>query len=92
MMVCMCLETVRCLEDGIISSPIEADMGLILGLGFPAFRGGALRYADSLGLEKFVALADRHAALGPLYAATDKLRAMASAGQTFYPSTQPAAK
>ena len=92
MMVCMCLETVRCLEDGIISSPIEADMGLILGLGFPAFRGGALRYADSLVLEKFVALADRHAALGPLYAATDKLRAMASAGQTFYPSTQPAAK
>ncbi|MFM1896973.1 MAG: Multifunctional fatty acid oxidation complex subunit alpha [Pseudomonadota bacterium] len=87
MMVCMGLETVRCLEDGIIGSPIEADMGLILGLGFPPFRGGALRYIDSLGLTGFVALADRYEALGPLYKATEPLRAMAAAGKTFYPAT-----
>ena len=84
MMVAMCLETVRCLEDGIIDSPVEADMGLILGLGFPTFRGGALRYIDSLGVSEFCQIADKYSALGPLYQPTDKLRQMASAGAKFY--------
>jgi len=84
MMVAMCLETVRCLEDGIIDSPIEADMGLILGLGFPTFRGGALRYIDSLGASEFCQMADKYRALGPLYQPTGKLREMASAGAKFY--------
>lgn len=84
MMVAMCLETVRCLEDGIIDSPVEADMGLILGLGFPTFRGGALRYIDSMGATAFCEMADRYTALGPLYKPTEKLREMASAGAKFY--------
>ena len=84
LMVAMCLETVRCLEDGIVQSPIEADMGLILGLGFPKFRGGALRYIDSMGAAKFCALADRFAELGPLYAVTPGLRAMADKESKFY--------
>ena len=86
MMVCMCLETVRCLEDGIVESPIEADMGLILGLGFPAFRGGALRYIDAMGVAEFCKLADSFASLGAMYAPTKKLLAMADAGQRFYPA------
>jgi 3-hydroxyacyl-CoA dehydrogenase/enoyl-CoA hydratase/3-hydroxybutyryl-CoA epimerase/enoyl-CoA isomerase len=84
MMVAMCLETVRCLEDGIIDSPVEADMGLILGLGFPTFRGGALRYIDALGASEFCQMADRYGDLGPLYQPTDKLREMAAAGAKFY--------
>ena len=84
LMVAMCLETVRCLEDGIVESPIEADMGLILGLGFPKFRGGALRYIDTMGADNFCALADRYAALGPLYEVTAGLREMANNGTTFY--------
>ncbi len=84
LMVAMCLETVRCLEDGIVASPIEADMGLILGLGFPKFRGGALRYIDTMGAEVFCALADRYAALGPLYEVTPGLREMAKNGAKFY--------
>jgi 3-hydroxyacyl-CoA dehydrogenase/enoyl-CoA hydratase/3-hydroxybutyryl-CoA epimerase/enoyl-CoA isomerase len=84
MMLAMCLETVRCLEDGIIDSPIEADMGLILGLGFPSFRGGALRYVDSLGSAEFCRLADKYSELGPLYQPTEKLREMASTGSKFY--------
>ena len=84
MMLALCLETVRCLEDAIVSNPIEADMGLILGLGFPTFRGGALRYIESVGLPEFCALADRYAALGPLYRPTEQLRAMAAAGKKFY--------
>ena len=85
MMVPLCLETVRCLEDGIVDTPAEADMALIYGIGFPPFRGGALRYIDAMGLEAFVAQAERLAEeLGPLYAPTDKLRAMAKAGERFY--------
>ncbi len=84
MMVAMSLETVRCLEDGIIDSPIEADMGLILGLGFPTFRGGALRYIDSMGAGEFCQVADKYSDLGPLYQPTEKLREMATAGAKFY--------
>ncbi|MCC5882391.1 MAG: fatty acid oxidation complex subunit alpha FadB [Halomonas sp.] len=88
MMVPLCLETVRCLEDNIVETPAEADMALIYGIGFPPFRGGALRYIDAMGVAEFVKLAEGLAEeLGPLYAPTDKLRKMAEAGERFY-STQ----
>ncbi|MCH8538567.1 MAG: fatty acid oxidation complex subunit alpha FadB [Alkalimonas sp.] len=84
-MVPMINETIRCLEEGIIGSAAEADMGLIYGLGFPPFRGGPLRYVDTIGLEQFVALADQYAHLGEIYQVTDKTRAMAANGQRFFP-------
>lgn len=85
MMLPLCLETVRCLEDGIVGSAAEADMALIYGIGFPPFRGGALRYIDAMGLPEFVALADDLAReLGALYAPTEGLRRMANNGETFY--------
>ncbi|PAV26278.1 3-hydroxyacyl-CoA dehydrogenase/enoyl-CoA hydratase/3-hydroxybutyryl-CoA epimerase/enoyl-CoA isomerase [Tamilnaduibacter salinus] len=84
MMVPLCLETVRCLEDGIVDTPTEADMGLVYGIGFPPFRGGALRYIDDLGVEEFVRIADKYADLGALYHPTDKLREMAKNGETFF--------
>lgn len=85
MMVPLCMETVRCLEDGIVGTPAEADMALIYGIGFPPFRGGALRYIDAMGVASFVELADRLAAeLGPLYAPTDKLREKADRDERFY--------
>ncbi|MDR5899754.1 fatty acid oxidation complex subunit alpha FadB [Halomonas vilamensis] len=87
MMVPLCLETVRCLEDGIVDSPAEADMALIYGIGFPPFRGGALRYIDAMGVAEFVELAEGLAKeLGPLYAPTDKLRQMAQNSERFYPA------
>ena len=39
-------------EEGIVREPGDVDMGLILGIGFPPFRGGMLRWADTLGLPK----------------------------------------
>ena len=84
LMLAMCLETVRCLEDGIVSDPIEADMGLILGLGFPKFRGGALRYIDNMGAQAFCDLAQRYAHLGPLFTPTPRLLEMAAKGEKFY--------
>src|SRR5690554_5164198 len=84
MMIALCLETVRCLEDGIVETAAEADMGLIYGIGFPPFRGGALRYIDSIGVAEFVALADKYAELGAMYQPTEKLREMAKTGQSFF--------
>ncbi len=84
MMVAMCLEAVRCLEDGIVGSAIEADMGLLLGLGFPRFRGGALRYVDTMGLKTFCEMADRHQEQGPLFSVSKDLRDRAAEGRTFY--------
>lgn len=84
LMLALCLETVRCLEDGIVETAIEADMGLVLGLGFPKFRGGALRFIDQLGLAEFCKLADSYAHLGSMVVPTAKLREMADAKQSFY--------
>ena len=46
----MLTEASRILAEGIVREPGDVDMGLILGIGFPAFRGGLLRWADNLGL------------------------------------------
>ncbi|MCH8497207.1 MAG: fatty acid oxidation complex subunit alpha FadB [Marinobacter sp.] len=84
MMIPLCMETVRCLEDNIVEAPADADMGLIFGIGFPPFRGGALRYIDDMGVDKFVELADKYAELGALYHPTEKLREMAKTGKKFF--------
>ena len=84
MMVAMCLETARCLEDKIVETAVEADMGLALGIGFPPFRGGALRYIDSIGVGEFVDLADSFKDSGELYQPTAQLRELAKSGGAFY--------
>ena len=84
MMIPMCIETVRCLEEKIVDSAVAADMGLIWGLGFPPFRGGALRYIDAIGADEFSKLADSHASLGKAYEVTDGLRSMAAEGRSFF--------
>lgn len=84
MMIPLCIETVRCLEDGIVDSAAEADMGLIYGIGFPLFRGGALHYLDSMGLAAFCEMAAKYEALGPLYHPTERMKQMAAAGETYF--------
>ncbi|PID42213.1 MAG: fatty acid oxidation complex subunit alpha FadB [Proteobacteria bacterium] len=84
MMIPLCIETVRCLEDKIVETPAEADMGLIFGIGFPPFRGGALRYVDSIGLDEFCKMAEKYADLGPLYQPTEGMKEMAKAGKKYF--------
>jgi len=85
MMLPLILEAARCVEDGIAASPGDVEMCLILGLGLPRYLGGALNYADYLGLGNLVESADKWGRLGPIYRPRERLRAMAAAGDCFYP-------
>jgi 3-hydroxyacyl-CoA dehydrogenase / enoyl-CoA hydratase / 3-hydroxybutyryl-CoA epimerase / enoyl-CoA isomerase len=85
MMLPLVLEAARCVEDGIAASAGDVDMCLILGLGLPRYLGGALKYADYLGLKNVVDRANNWAGLGPIYRPSEQLRAMAAAGEVFYP-------
>jgi len=84
MMIPLCIETVRCLEENIVASPAEADMGLIYGIGFPPYLGGAIHYLDQMGLAAFCELADKFRHLGKLYHPTEQMRAMAANNETYY--------
>ncbi len=84
LMLPMVMEAVRALEEGVVATPAELDMALLLGLGFPAHAGGALKYADWLGLPHVVARGDALAALDPACKPPARLREMAVAGQRFY--------
>jgi 3-hydroxyacyl-CoA dehydrogenase/enoyl-CoA hydratase/3-hydroxybutyryl-CoA epimerase len=45
-------EAARALEEGVVKNAAYLDMAMIMGSGFPPFRGGLLRYADQLGLKE----------------------------------------
>ncbi len=87
LMIPMTNEAIRCVEDNIVSTPAEADMGLVYGLGYPPFRGGILHSVDTQGVANFCQAADAMKNLGPLYEITEETRAMASEGRTFYPQS-----
>ncbi len=84
LMVPMCTEMARCLDEEIVSSPAEADMALVYGLGFPPFRGGVCHWIDAVGSKVFVEMADKYKSLGKLYEPTASQRALAAANQTYF--------
>jgi 3-hydroxyacyl-CoA dehydrogenase/enoyl-CoA hydratase/3-hydroxybutyryl-CoA epimerase/enoyl-CoA isomerase len=84
MMIPMIIEAARALEEGIAETPNEVDMGLIMGIGFPPFRGGALKYADARGLKSVCDKADKYSPFGKLYEPTERMREMAANGETYY--------
>ncbi|MCU0623314.1 MAG: 3-hydroxyacyl-CoA dehydrogenase NAD-binding domain-containing protein, partial [Gemmatimonadaceae bacterium] len=78
-------EAARCLEDGIIASPRDGDIGAVFGIGFPPFRGGPFRHADALGLARVVDELEELAARYPgRFAPADLLVQMARRGDRFH--------
>ena len=61
------LEAVRCFEEGVIRTKLDADLGSILAWGFPAYTGGTLSFVDYVGAKEFVAECDRLADTCLLY-------------------------
>ena len=78
-------EAALCLQDGVLRSPRDGDVGAIFGLGFPPFLGGPFRYLDQIGArfaaEMLERLAGKH---GPRFEPAALLRDMAKAGKRFH--------
>jgi 3-hydroxyacyl-CoA dehydrogenase/enoyl-CoA hydratase/3-hydroxybutyryl-CoA epimerase len=80
------LEAVRCLEEGVLGAPADADVGAILGWGYPPFRGGPIGQIQTMGVANFVAACDRLAEqCGERFRPTEGLRKMAAEGSQFFP-------
>jgi len=80
-------EASRCLDEGVVVSASEVDLGMIMGTGFPPFRGGLLRYADTLGARTIVdRLKKYEARFGARYEPAPALLSRAEHGQKFYPA------
>lgn len=84
MMLPMATELTRCLEEGIVDTPAEADLALIYGIGFPPFRGGVFRWMDTVGLAYLAEASRKFAHLGKTYELTDGMQAKLAAGETYY--------
>jgi 3-hydroxyacyl-CoA dehydrogenase/enoyl-CoA hydratase/3-hydroxybutyryl-CoA epimerase len=79
------VETARCLEENVVIDPRDADVGAILGWGFPPFLGGTVSQIQTVGAARFVAECDRLAQrYGKRFAPPKLLRDMAAAGRAFY--------
>jgi 3-hydroxyacyl-CoA dehydrogenase/enoyl-CoA hydratase/3-hydroxybutyryl-CoA epimerase len=78
-------EAAFCLQDSIVPNAPKVDLAMIFGTGFPPFRGGLLRYADELGIDRVVnRLEDLAERLGPRFSPAPLLSQMARDGDRFY--------
>ncbi len=80
MVLPMINEAARCLEEGVVGSAGELDLAMIFGTGFPPFRGGPCRWADTQGLSWVVETLRRLTTVGPRYEPSDALRRTAQEG------------
>lgn len=80
-------EAARALEEKVVRCPRDGDIGAIFGFGFPPFRGGPLRYIDSIGAARVVAELERlRSRYGDRFTPAASLEEMARSGGRFYPS------
>ncbi len=78
-------EASRCLEESVVSSASEVDLGLIMGTGFPPFRGGLLRYGDTLGAKEIVERLKKYQGkFGARYEPAPALVIRSEQGKKFY--------
>jgi 3-hydroxyacyl-CoA dehydrogenase/enoyl-CoA hydratase/3-hydroxybutyryl-CoA epimerase len=85
MLLAMINEASLILDEKIVASAPELDLAMIMGTGFPPFRGGLLRYADSLGVPYILARLDELSSrVGPRYVPNAPLKRLAERGVGFY--------
>ena len=85
LMLIQSIETIRCMEEGVLASPRDADVGAILGWGYPPFRGGPIGQIHTMGMAKFIAACDRLAEqCGDRFRPTDSLRKKFAEGSQFF--------
>lgn len=84
MMVPMATELLRCIDEGVVDTPQEADLALVYGIGFPPFRGGICKWIDTVGLSALEAMSKQFVALGPLYELTPEMHALMAKNTSFY--------
>jgi len=78
-------EAAMCLDEGLIRSARDGDIGAIFGIGFPPFLGGPFRYMDTLGIKHIVARLEHYQGqFGDRFAPAESLKRMAEEGKTFY--------
>ncbi|MCH2044326.1 MAG: 3-hydroxyacyl-CoA dehydrogenase NAD-binding domain-containing protein [Saprospiraceae bacterium] len=81
----MALESYRCLDESVLRTTKDGDLGSLLGFGFPPYTGGVFAYIDYVGLDKFIVECDDFAnRFGARFAVPDSLRQRAKDGKTFY--------
>jgi 3-hydroxyacyl-CoA dehydrogenase/enoyl-CoA hydratase/3-hydroxybutyryl-CoA epimerase len=81
-------EAARALEEGVVRSPRDGDIGAIFGIGYPPFRGGPFRTLDAMGAAAVVARLEHLAsAFGPRFAPASVLTDQARNGGRFYPAS-----
>ena len=81
----MILEASLSIEEKIIDNPEFIDLSLILGIGFPPFRGGLLKYADDIGLDKIISNLEKyHIKYGARFKPSTLLLNMAKKKKRFY--------
>ncbi len=78
------LESARCMEEGVVTAPMDADLGAVLGLGFPRWTGGPISFIDTLGIESFVSRCTQLAVHGTRFEPSAWLRERAERGVSFY--------
>lgn len=84
-MLLMLNEAAMCLDEGLIRSARDGDIGAIFGIGFPPFLGGPFRYMDTLGISHVVARMEHfQGQFGNRFAPADLLKKMAQENSTFY--------
>jgi 3-hydroxyacyl-CoA dehydrogenase/enoyl-CoA hydratase/3-hydroxybutyryl-CoA epimerase len=89
MVFLMANEAARCLEEQIVIDPADVDFAMIMGTGFAPFRGGLLRYADTVGAVRLVGAMSHLVASGTAhFAPCDLLAEMAVNGKKFYPKVE----
>ncbi len=84
------LESYRCLDEGVLNSTTDGDIGSVLGWGFPIYTGGAISYIDYVGMDHFIADCEMFKEkFGERWTVPESLKALAKGGKSVHDFVKP---